>query len=181
MRRHCLLASFLLLLSSLTWAQDLFDPNLTPEGVRAALDAGADLEARDEWGVTPLMSAARNDYNREVVQVLLDAGADLEARDEDGQTPLLYATWWGSKPEMVQALLYAGADVNARTEDGSTPLMSAARNSYNPAVVQVLLDAGADPSIQDNEGKMAWDHIQENDALKDTDAYSELKDRSSDE
>ena len=59
--------------------------------------------------------------------------------------------------------------------------MQAASSTENPEVVQVLLDAGADPSIQDNEGKTAWDLIQGNDALKDTDAYSELKDRSSDE
>ena len=85
MRRHCLLASFLLLLSSLTWAQDLFDPNLTPEGVRAALDAGADLEARTEGGLTPLMYAARYNENPEVVQVLLDAGADATAKNGRGE------------------------------------------------------------------------------------------------
>ena len=95
------------------WAQDLFDPNLTPEGVRAALDAGADVEAS--------------------------------------------------------------------LEGGGMSLMLAAWNNDNPEVVLALLNAGADPSIQDNEGKTAWDLIQGNDALKDTDAYSELKDRSSDE
>ena len=66
MRLHYLLAAFLLLLSSLTWAQDLFDPNLTPGGVRAALDAGADLEARNKWGWTPLMFAAWLNENPEV-------------------------------------------------------------------------------------------------------------------
>ena len=148
MRRHYLLAAFLLLsYTSCLSIQDLFDSSLTPEGVRAALDAGADLEASTESGWTPLMFAAMFNENPEVVQVLLDAGADVEARDEDGWTPLLYA----------------------------------ARYNSNPEVLQVLLDAGADPSTQDNDGKRAWDHIQENDALKDTDAYSELKDRSSDE
>ena len=104
MRRHCLLASFLLLLSSLTWAQDLFDPNLTPEGVRAALDAGADLEAHTEGGLTPLVYVAWGNENPEVVQVLLEAGADLEARNESGVTPLMLAAWYNWKSEVVQAL-----------------------------------------------------------------------------
>ena len=113
MRRHCLLAAFLLLLSSLTWAQDLFDPNLTPEGVQAALDAGADLEARDEDGRTPLMFAAGSN-SPEVVQTLLDAGADLEARTESGQTPLMGAAWNNENPGVVQVLLDAGADPTTR-------------------------------------------------------------------
>ena len=86
MRRHYLLAAFLLLLSSLTWAQDLFDPNQTPAEVRAALDAGADLEARTELGFTPLMLAASFNENHEVLQVLLDAGADATAKNGEKET-----------------------------------------------------------------------------------------------
>ena len=125
--------------------------------------------------------AALAKENPEVLQVLLNAGADLEARTENGLTSLLFAARHNENPEIVQALLDAGADLEARDEDGWTPLMLAAWVNSNPEVLQVLLDAGADPSTQDNDGKRAWDHIQENDALKDTDAYSELKDRSSDE
>ncbi len=79
MRRHYLLAAFLLLTyTSCLSIQDLslFDPNLTPEGVRAALDAEADLEARDEDGWAPLMFAALANENPEVVLALLEAGAD---------------------------------------------------------------------------------------------------------
>ncbi len=108
MRLPYLFAAFLLLsYTSCFSIHDLFDPSLTPEGVRAALDAGADLEARTEGGLTPLMYAARYNENPEVVQVLLEAGVDLEARDEDGSTPLMLAAW---NPEVVQVLLDAGAD-----------------------------------------------------------------------
>ena len=120
MRRHCLLAAFLLLLSSLTWAQDLFDPNLTPEGVRAAVDAGADLEARDEDGGTPVMYAARYNETPEVVQALLEAGADLEARNKDGWTSLMYAAATHSNPEVLQVLLDAGADATAKNGEKET-------------------------------------------------------------
>ena len=67
------------------WAQDLFDPNLTPEGVRAALDAGADLEARNKDGRTPLMYAAGANTNPEMVLALLYAGADATAKNGRGE------------------------------------------------------------------------------------------------
>ena len=70
------------------WAQDLFDRDLTPEGVRAALDAGADLEARNKYGETPLMYAAQSNESPEVVQALLDAGADATGKNGEGKTAL---------------------------------------------------------------------------------------------
>ena len=120
MRRHYLLAAFLLLLCSLTWAQNLFDRNLTPDGVRDALDAGADVEARSLLGRTPLMFAAGANRNPEVVQALLDAGADVEARNEYGWTPLMFAAEYNENPEVVQALLDAGADATAKNGEKET-------------------------------------------------------------
>ena len=77
-----------LLLPVLTWSESFID--LVKEAdaatVQAAIDAGADLEARDANGLTPLMFAARFNENAEVVQLLLDAGADATATNEDGET-----------------------------------------------------------------------------------------------
>ena len=108
-----------LLLPVLTWSESFFE--LVEEAdaatVQAAIDAGAELEARTEYGGTPLMLAAWYSDNAEVVQVLLDAGANLEARTKDGWTPLMYAARYNENA-VVQVLLNAGANLEARNEYG---------------------------------------------------------------
>ena len=55
------------------------------ETVNALIDAGADLNARDNYrGYTPLHWAAIGSKNDEVVSALLMAGADPNARDNEG-------------------------------------------------------------------------------------------------
>ena len=71
------------------------------EVVKVLLDAGADLEARTDFGETPLHVAVRLAVIRgtpEVVKMLLDAGANLEARSELGFTPLHLAVDWPETP-----------------------------------------------------------------------------------
>ena len=90
--------------------------------VKALLEAGANLEARNENGDTPLHRAAVFNENPAVIEALLEAGANLEARDElFGRTPLHSAAGFNKNPAVVKALLEAGADVNARNENGATP------------------------------------------------------------
>ena len=71
MRALCVLTC--LLLPVLTWSESFLD--LVKEAdaatVQAAIDAGTDLEARTEYGVTPLLAAARNNENAAVVQQLM--------------------------------------------------------------------------------------------------------------
>ena len=55
------------------------------------LQAGADPNARDEDGETPLHAAAENIANPSVIAVLLDAGADPKVLDNDGKLPFDYA------------------------------------------------------------------------------------------
>lgn len=55
-----------------------------------AISAGAELEARDQYGRTALMLASRwNDPA--AVKALIDSGADLAARDPFGNSSLFYA------------------------------------------------------------------------------------------
>ena len=50
------------------------------------LQAGADINALDENGWSPLHLAAHNNKNHEVVLVLLSAGADASAKTNGGRT-----------------------------------------------------------------------------------------------
>ena len=107
--------------------------------------AGADVNARDTAGKTPLHRASASNLT-EVISALLDEGADPTARDSHGSTPLhaAVASWWRASDNSVRLLAAAGADVNARNSEGETPL-DIARNRNATATVQTLIELGADP------------------------------------
>ena len=111
-----------------------------------------------------------------MVTALVNAGADLEVRTESGFTPLHVAAGISKTPAVVTALVNAGADLEARDESGLTPLHVASGGSAVPAVVSALVNAGADPNARDQANKTAGDYAQFNEALKDTEAYGQLKD-----
>ena len=73
-------------------------------------------------------------------------------------------------------LLEAGANINERNERGNTPLHWAAMNNPNPAIIIALLEAGANPNTPNKSGETPWDDIQDNEDLKDTEAYWRLHD-----
>lgn len=66
----------------------------TPDQVQALLDAGADINARDDYGATPLhlqsITPRPTAENLEIVKTLVEAGADLKAENEQGLQPWKY-------------------------------------------------------------------------------------------
>ncbi len=121
--------------------------------VRAFLDKGADIEAKNKYGNTALMKAALNGHT-ETVKALLDKDADPNIQNNVGDTALMGAVWRGGRTEIVKALLDKDADPNIQNEHGNTALVIAVLNGRTE-IVEALLDKGADIEAKNDEGQTA--------------------------
>ena len=122
--------------------------------VKALIEAGADLEAQDNHGLTPLYLAAQFDQSAAVVRVLIKAGANAAAKDTYGSEPLHTAACYNPTVDVAIALIAAGANVNSfvlRGLEHGTPLHFACL--FNPGIVSALLEAGAWVNILNIEKK----------------------------
>src|SRR5947209_8712558 len=120
---HAAIPLLMLFAATADAADDLREPlwaaarNGDATAVRTLLKKGADVNARNEIGITALWIAAGNGKS-DVVEVLLEHGADVNARDGIWyQTPLSLALGGfggDGSPDLVKRLLRAGArDVDA--------------------------------------------------------------------
>ncbi|MCP3961510.1 MAG: hypothetical protein GY719_27015 [bacterium] len=116
---------------------------------RTLIDAGADLEIRDPYGLTAWMRAMSlatsidlEDVTAQyetIAELLESAGASTAGKSE---IQLLWAVMV-EEAEEVQKHLSAGADAGARRFDGATGLILAVRD-HRVDVARMLIEAGAD-------------------------------------
>ena len=86
---------------------------------------GADINAKDDTGGTPLFWAAL-EGNEEVAELLIRQGADVNAAGPKGWTALHWAVAMAQK-KSVELLIGEGADVNAKDVIYGTPLDNVGR------------------------------------------------------
>lgn len=105
------------------------------------LAIGADVNAQNKWGLTPLMAAAHGGH---IVagKLLLEKGADVNVTQHGGWTALMVAAVKGHV-DIVNLVLGKGVDVNAMTESGMTALTLALSNGRSQ-VAELLKAQGAE-------------------------------------
>ncbi len=106
------------------------------------LEKGAALEARDDYGRTPLVVCARELGQVETGKLLIDAGADVEAADKFGSTSLELAAWRG-KADFVGLLLAKGAKIPTEGRKLSLFLSMSASQGLT-ALFDRIISAGGD-------------------------------------
>lgn len=120
------------------------------DAIEALITKGANKEAKNASGETPLFSACKND-NAEIPQLLIQKGCKSNVRDNLGSTPLHVAVRWGNSNTAFQ-LIKSGCDINAQNVSGKTPLSEAAL-SGKTEIAKMLLERGADPNTSDTTGR----------------------------
>lgn len=119
--------------------------------VTALIECGADVEALDKRGRTPLLAAVYSSARVDVLAALVAGGASVDACDARGFTCLHHAAIKRSGAEAIQFLRSKGADVYAIDAQRCCPIhraaMSCATNDDESVFAALVADAR--PSINE--------------------------------
>src|SRR5215510_7453577 len=96
--------------------------------VEPILANGADINARNDHGVTALMRAASRGRSK-MVRALLEHGADPNTSRNDKFTPLMLAAFFGHE-DIVRILVEHGAETDAATRFRTSAQMWAMSRTF---------------------------------------------------
>ncbi|KAF3119599.1 hypothetical protein TWF703_003254 [Orbilia oligospora] len=138
--------------------------------IRYLIDQGAEISARGDDEVTPLMGAAMAG-NGDVVTLLLDEGANVKIRDVHGQTVIKLALDHGQS-HIAQAIADRFPDMvitDPRLPKGEAWLRAQFRSitdhvkddssKPNTALVERLISGNLGPVENRNASDVYWEHI----------------------
>lgn len=110
---------------------------------------GANVNARDAKGVTPLVVAANLGFV-EGVQFLIERGAKVDESNDAGETPLITAVH-NRNTEMMRVLLSAGADPDRADNSGRSARDYAMYDGKDGALMNSI-EKYAKPKKKDSQG-----------------------------
>ena len=125
--------------------------NLTSDVISILVSHGADIDARNKEGVTPLEIAVQKN-NIELVHLLTQNGANIHTQDTNGNSPLSMA--FASTNEMLEAVVNS-RNCTSQDSDGNTPLHIALLRDAPLSKVQYIISLTNDVNIRNRDGNSA--------------------------
>jgi ankyrin repeat protein len=160
------------------YAHNYYNPEYQKETekiISLLFESGLDINATDERGTSPLMTAVYYN-NYEVVEKLLKMKAPVDVRNKTGSTALMLSASSLSDRtfDVISLLIKFGANVNAANDSNvvgwegrnyavcETPLIQAAINASNAdepnaltRAMQLLVESGANVNFRCSSGESA--------------------------
>ena len=115
------------------------------EATKLLVEAGANVQSRDAWAMSPLVHSIISQYIDVIEYLLSVCPRIVNLTDKFGKSPLHFAIE-SDNVEIVELLIRRGADINMSTMHGITPLMftcSTPKLSQREEIVRILLREGA--------------------------------------
>ena len=100
------------------------------------INSGINLNDSNSQGQTPLMIAAKKEYN-DIMELLVKNGANVNLTDDSGKTAIYYAVA-NNKLRSMEFLLKNGVDLHKSYENKKSLLMLAIENHYDKIVSELL-------------------------------------------
>ena len=115
------------------------------------IELGADINARNKQGETPLHIAVQV-RSEEGIKLLNEEGADIKIKDIHGNSPLHYAAIAGQL-EIVELLIKQwGYDIVTNKNNNNETVLHWAAKGGNPEVVDLLIRQGINAETKDKSG-----------------------------
>nr|XP_039268134.1 transient receptor potential cation channel subfamily A member 1 homolog isoform X2 [Styela clava] len=159
--------------------EDELPPEETFSCLKLLVDNGAQINAKDSMGLTPLHHACTRGNTKAVRELIECAGIGMEMADNQGMTSLHLACLY-NKRSIVRILIDAGANMRARDKDATTPLLLACAEG-GKKIAELLLEKASERSRANEENNRPKDSTYASiepagigDLLRDTDGEKNL-------
>ena len=150
----------------------------SPRLLQALVQHGADINALNAWGRTPLLEMinqlSHSSWGKGVGDIkgfrkLLKLGSDVHIADNNGDTVfhhLIRKLAFFDEPKLIiffiDKLLLAGVDLNRRNKKGNLPLWAYKPSNKDEDVLRKMVDSGLDINACDETGRtVLWELVRE--------------------